>query len=118
MKNSRPGRDEEGGAGGGGGGGGGGIFPGLDQWTNLLPGGTLPAGVTMPDIGAAASAVSGIVTMPDIGAAASAVSGIVTMPPNLPTAIPPAIPTNLPPGFPTGIPNINDIISSLPGVNP
>ncbi|XP_065293739.1 uncharacterized protein [Dermacentor albipictus] len=102
MKNSRPGRDEEGGAGGGGGGGGGGIFPGLDQWTNLLPGGTLPAGVTMPDIGAAASAVS----------------GIVTVPPNLPTAIPPAIPTNLPPGFPTGIPNINDIISSLPGINP
>ncbi|XP_049528648.1 uncharacterized protein LOC125947593 isoform X2 [Dermacentor silvarum] len=95
MKNSRPGRDEETPAPGP-------VIPGLDQWTNLLPGGTLPAGVTVPDFGAAASAVA----------------GIVTMPPNLPTAFPTGMPTALPPGFPTGVPNINDIVNSLPGMNP
>ncbi|KAL1436103.1 hypothetical protein MTO96_010849 [Rhipicephalus appendiculatus] len=94
LKNSRSGRDGEGGSGGGGGGGGG-IFPGMDQWTTFLPGGTLPGGVTMPDFAAAVAAVSGAATFP------------------------PGIPTTLPPGFPTGFPtNINDVINSLPGVNP
>ncbi|KAH7947736.1 hypothetical protein HPB52_015417 [Rhipicephalus sanguineus] len=98
-----PPRCEEGGSGGGGGGVGGGIFPGMDQWTTYLPGGTLPGGVTMPDFAGAVAAVS----------------GAATFPPNLPTAFPPGIPTTLPPGFPTGFPtNINDVINSLPGVNP
>nr|XP_037280180.1 uncharacterized protein LOC119173471 [Rhipicephalus microplus] len=89
LKNSQSERDGEGGSGGGG------IFPGLDQLVSMLPGGTLPGGVTLPDLAAAISAVSGAATLP------------------------PALPTNLPPVFPTGFPtNINDVINAIPGVKP